>query len=724
MNLLLWLLPLTQCKPSINQAVREFLYPTFQEFEFEEFKIRSEKLAVVQPSFQGFKVVNGISKLRFHGPSHETINNARLKKRSGPGRQPEICDAGLDTAIDAANQFMGVRKLQPESSAGEKVFFEQDDGTLVMAWHVFDSKHDNRVWVIDACAGKVLHVYNRVHRLDQALVYPDHTAPAFGSTPQHQVSLENIVSTPISIRGPDFASSNTCFAYRCISAPNGSCFLNESVCVDPTSGLVKGKDYFTSTMYFATDGREINYDYDWQANGYVNNSVIMAWVNAPVGASRLSKPSNNIWGSDLPWGNYTGFEQNDAIIELQAYYYLSRHASFLRELLGDPSFCFLGSGPNCTVSDAASNSTLAQNSSPIYFFGNYQQLKTYPDSSSQYPDFLSQLAKGAGKSVEDPIYFDQSDSYTNAFYNHMPFAAAVNCSDAGCVDQSTYPFSHFAFGQDRGSSADWGLNECIVYHELTHALVAQFIPLLPSYVWGSTGLQSDPGALNEAWADYFAAIHCQYSDFTKTYSGHPRRNLDNAFTCSDMVGEIHVDSMVFSGALWQVRSAIPTYSSLNGSADQTAFDRVVLHALMLGKETDNFATQLGLVQDLLRNDSRLAVLGPLAQTVFSERELGCKRLQLFEESGDPTFQLPPNSYTSVNISTLPNQLLFRPRRSDWALKLRWRQWTESGFLGKLDIGYAKQSLQFLVSACQIVLKGTQATNVEAFSNCSGSLQPI
>ena len=134
-------------------------------------------------------------------------------------------------------------------------------------------------------------------------------------------------------------------------------------------------------------------------------------------------------------------------------------------------------------------------------FTNFQQMQPFPSESSKYDDFITQIFKnGSGKNITDPVKFDQHTSYPDAFFQHIPYFpdSFKNCSNAGCINQNRFSYTHMAFGQDTtGSSMDWGLNECIVYHELGHALVHQYLPLLPSYTWADTGLRSDPGAMNE-----------------------------------------------------------------------------------------------------------------------------------------------------------------------------------------------------------------------------------
>jgi hypothetical protein len=445
--------------------------------------------------------------------------------------------------------------------------------------------------------------------------------------------------------------------------------------------------------------------------------VWLAWVNSPVSVSRLEYPDSDVWGSNLDWENYSGLEPDDSISELQAFYFLSEHAEFLRNLMGDPNFCFSGFGPNCT---ANYNTSSPEVSSPMQYITNMVSIETNPDSSSKFPPLEVQLAEGLGKTKQNPISFDQYSDYNNAFYSRQPFSGAeINCTEAGCVDINSFQFTAIGFGQS-STSKDWALNECVAYHELGHALVAQFIPDISSYTWAASGLRSDPGAMNEAWADYFAAIHCGISDFTKTFNTHPKRNLENSLTCAAAVGEVHSDGLIFVGAIWKIRSHILSTPSLSTAEDQRRFDKVILQSLSLGHAEDLFADQFNSILSLLSKDLKLSVLIPFAEKEFTEREFACVREYLFEESSDPTFTLPENVLTSVNLSTIPSQIKFMPRTSDWSVSVKWRQFANDGRLGKLDIGFAQQPMQLLISPCPIFMEriNSDTSQIEAFSNCT------
>lgn len=123
------------------------------------------------------------------------------------------------------------------------------------------------------------------------------------------------------------------------------------------------------------------------------------------------------------------------------------------------------------------------------------------------------------------------------------------------------------FGQ--GVSADYSYDGMVIYHEFTHAVVASTLDLVPYWHLDSQGATVSPGALNEALADFFAGSITNKAKMG-TYAikdmqgpGIPVtdciRDLDNANTCpKDMVGEVHTDSVFFTGALWKVRDQLAT----------------------------------------------------------------------------------------------------------------------------------------------------------------------
>lgn len=153
--------------------------------------------------------------------------------------------------------------------------------------------------------------------------------------------------------------------------------------------------------------------------------------------------------------------------------------------------------------------------------------------------------------------------YQNAGY--MPFTpGAAGATDVVGLYPNLVTGGVMEFGQ--GAAADYSYDGEVVYHEFTHAVVNATINLVPYWHLDAQGAMPSPGAINEGLADFFSA---SISGKTKlgTYAvkdmqsagvtGDCIRDLATTNVCPrDVVGEVHTDSLFFTGALWKVRSAL------------------------------------------------------------------------------------------------------------------------------------------------------------------------
>jgi len=99
---------------------------------------------------------------------------------------------------------------------------------------------------------------------------------------------------------------------------------------------------------------------------------------------------------------------------------------------------------------------------------------------------------------------------------------------------------------------NYALSSDIIYHEYTHA-ITESIGHWP-YVDGS-----ESAAISEGLSDYFATTMNNDSLFGEVTSPSRTRNLNNNVNYqTDMLGEVHYDSLAFSGALWDLRTEIGT----------------------------------------------------------------------------------------------------------------------------------------------------------------------
>ncbi|MBU1938080.1 T9SS type A sorting domain-containing protein, partial [bacterium] len=133
-----------------------------------------------------------------------------------------------------------------------------------------------------------------------------------------------------------------------------------------------------------------------------------------------------------------------------------------------------------------------------------------------------------------PVTVNYGTNYDNAFWN------GVGCS----YGSGGITFENLAMYCD------------VIYHEFTHGVTGKI------YQGYSLPYSGQPGAMNEAWSDYFA---CTITDEPLMgegglYNGSPNRYMRNLY--NDMhfpeswQGEVHRDSPFISGALWRIRMAL------------------------------------------------------------------------------------------------------------------------------------------------------------------------
>jgi len=127
-------------------------------------------------------------------------------------------------------------------------------------------------------------------------------------------------------------------------------------------------------------------------------------------------------------------------------------------------------------------------------------------------------------------------------------------------------------------AADTTLDSSIIFHEYGHATVHAIVNTLNS--------SQEFGAVNEAFADYFAASFFSnpaIGEFFPYLSPSPNfltrqaflRNIDNSAVYPDSIqGQSHADSLMFSGALWDIRKTLGQQRgdavAMNGLARMTA----------------------------------------------------------------------------------------------------------------------------------------------------------
>ena len=164
------------------------------------------------------------------------------------------------------------------------------------------------------------------------------------------------------------------------------------------------------------------------------------------------------------------------------------------------------------------------------------------------------------------------DTFQNAFFS--PAAGGL-----GEIFQQLYGLSTGALWFGQGPSRDYAYDGDVVYHEFTHAVVDDTLKL-GAWHLDAAGAVDAPGAMNEGLADYFSSAITGDPDVGEYASKDISPTLDvirtlaNTDKCPDgIIGEVHADSTLFSGALWTARS------SLAADTDKTKFDRALYKAM-------------------------------------------------------------------------------------------------------------------------------------------------
>lgn len=164
------------------------------------------------------------------------------------------------------------------------------------------------------------------------------------------------------------------------------------------------------------------------------------------------------------------------------------------------------------------------------------------------------------------------ETFQNAFFS--PAGGGL-----GAIFQQLYGFKAGALWFGQGPQRDYAYDGDVVYHELTHAVVDATLKL-EAWHLDARGAVDAPGAMNEGLADYFSSAITGDPDVgeyaSKDISSGTEgviRTLSNQDTCPvNVIGEVHYDSTLFSGALWQARVSLP-------EADRSKFDAALYKAM-------------------------------------------------------------------------------------------------------------------------------------------------
>lgn len=162
--------------------------------------------------------------------------------------------------------------------------------------------------------------------------------------------------------------------------------------------------------------------------------------------------------------------------------------------------------------------------------------------------------------VQAFYYIDQAlQFFQNRLGVTIPFAIEVQ-THVGFPEKTNAMF--YYPGQIRLGMGD-GVNynnimkdPSIVFHEASHALVDTLAKLPLG--------QGEGGSLNEAFADFFTAVHFQNPNMAEVayMKGPYKRTLANSKSMKDRNGGLYNDSQIVSGLFWDIKNTIGAEKSL------------------------------------------------------------------------------------------------------------------------------------------------------------------
>lgn len=187
-------------------------------------------------------------------------------------------------------------------------------------------------------------------------------------------------------------------------------------------------------------------------------------------------------------------------------------------------------------------------------------------------------------------------------------------------------------GQDLAPPGiDFAYDGDVIYHEFTHGVVAYTAEL-----WGidvdGLGHDYSAGGLNEGTADFYSASLTDSSLLGEyalgSYGGElSTRNADNDKVCpDDLVGESHMDGEIWSGTLWEIRTAIGAHKT-----DQLGL--AVLYSLSSNADFHEAGNDLITQAGVLEGDGTLdAGDAATVESITNSRGLpGCERIIFLED---------------------------------------------------------------------------------------------
>ncbi|MCB2200407.1 T9SS type A sorting domain-containing protein [bacterium] len=271
---------------------------------------------------------------------------------------------------------------------------------------------------------------------------------------------------------------------------------------------------------------------------------------------------------------------------------------------------------------------------------------------NQYYDVLDPGFTGMDWSV--PAVVGVGDNYDNAYWN-----------GSGMFFGTGTQFNNLALFSD------------VIYHEYTHGVTGF------QYPGGVLPYIDQPGAMNEAWSDYFpCSIHNHSTLSPGINIGSPTAPLrdlnNNRRFDTNWVGEVHADGLIIGGALWRLR----------GLLNDTEYSDSLIHYAKYGfaNTFEGFLLELleadddnGNIEDgTPHSDEIYQAFGHHGIGPGNEPNLIVTAVDILEATGDG--MLVAGEMADINLTLLNDVYLYPPPAENITITLsagEYIQWTSS-----------------------------------------------
>jgi len=327
--------------------------------------------------------------------------------------------------------------------------------------------------------------------------------------------------------------------------------------------------------------------------------------------------------------------EEDAFAELQAYALTSTFFAHVRDTIDDDTFCLRDLSMAC---DATGAPVKDEHGRPVLPFRiTVNALRPAIDVENIFLQLLS--PGGKGRTPGNPIEVNEYARETQAVFLPALSSGPINIPPELAVigEIFTREFDSTIYFQ---GERDFAYDGSIVFHEFAHAVIHTYKPNLEQYGHDAQGGHAMPGALNEAFADYFSASFsgdpaiAQYGSAGAVGGETGLRDLAASKKCpDDIAGEVHDDSYPFSTALWAIRSTV--VATVGASAVPT-YDRLLWQAVSSADDDETFARMAERVLDGVEAEFGASVRATAAGVFASRAVIDCARvfpLSLVSSSG-------------------------------------------------------------------------------------------